>query len=409
MLLLALPAPAFFCTEAWADGSSAQVSESHGAVPVRAGDKVAGSVEVLATPTPGVEAIVSMRQQQVNSPEAAPRRATYSLTVDTASDWFDTGVTVSAGQQVAVEAQGSALLGDGRTSGPGGLERGWKDMLRQLPSQGAKTGELIGRVSEKAASVPFPMGAGGTVTMPTSGRLYLRSNVSTDLHGTGSYQVSLRFSDSKAPGHGDEGDGPAISSLVSPSTFTEVPRRVRDEAGSAGDMVNFALAGSEAQVKAAFRTAGWVPVDKSVSDAVLHGLLSTLSREAYTEMPMSTLFLFGRAQDLSFARGDPLTIAAERHHLRVWRTAQTVAGVPLWVGSATHDIGFERDQRNGRTTHRIDPRIDDERQFLLESFDATGAFLSAAYVTPANPLRTAETATGGSFFSDGRVLVLQLK
>lgn len=353
-----------------------------------------------------------MREHLPTSTGAATRKSAYKLSVDVAvADWLDTGIDVAAGEEIRVQAEGLASLSDGRRCGPGGIDRGWKDLLRQLPSQGAKTGELIGRVSSIAASVPFPVGASGAVTMPTSGRLYLRSNLSEDLTGTGTFKVDLRFPGTlpTAAASVAATPAPAISGLVTGRTFDTIPRRVSDESGSPGDMVNFALAGSELQVKAAFATAGWVPVDKSVGDAVLHGLLSTLSREAYTEMPMSTLFLFGRSQDLSFARGDPVKIAAERHHLRIWRTGQTVNDVPLWVGSATHDIGFERDQRNGKTTHKIDPKIDDERQFLLQSFDAAAAFTSAAFVTPTDPLREAHTATGGSFFSDGRVLILQLR
>jgi hypothetical protein len=79
------------------------------------------------------------------------------------------------------------------------------------------------------------------------------------------------------------------------------------------------------------------------------------------------------------------------------------------VGSATHDIGFAKDQKNGNVTHKIDPKIDDEREFLLQSFDATGVFSSAAYVTPENPLLEARTATGGRFRSDGRILVTALR
>lgn len=352
-----------------------------------------------------------MREQKPTS-AAVARKSSYKLAVDAASaDWLDTGVDVVAGEQVVIEAGGSVSMADGRVSGPGGLDRGWRDLLRQLPSQAAKTGELIGRVSAIEASVPFPVGASGTVTMPTSGRLFLRSNLSADLIGSGSFKVSLHLAGvhAAAPEAAAADRVPAIGDVVSKGTFDTIPRRVADEIGNPGDMVNFALAGTEEQIKAAFRSAGWVAVDKSVGDAVLHGILSTLSREAYTQVPMSTLFLFNRPQDLSFARGDPVTIAAERHHLRVWRTDQTLGGDPLWVGSATHDIGFERDQRNGKTTHKIDPEIDQERQFLLQSFDATAAFTSAAYVTPSNPLRTAETATGGSFFSDGRILVLRLK
>jgi hypothetical protein len=174
-------------------------------------------------------------------------------------------------------------------------------------------------------------------------------------------------------------------------------------------MVNFALVGTAAQVQAAYKAAGWVAVDSSVENAIVSGLLKTLSKEAYTEMPMSTLYLFGRPQDLSFARADPFLVAAERHHLRVWKTNKTVDGRPLWVGAATHDVGFDKDQRNNKVTHKIDPVIDNERKFLLDSFDAAGAFSSAAYVTPEHPLTGAKTATGESFQSDGRIVVMDLK
>jgi hypothetical protein len=203
-----------------------------------------------------------------------------------------------------------------------------------------------------------------------------------------------------------------VSSLVSAEMFADVPRRVTDQAaagGNEGDMVNFAMVGTQEQVVAAFKAAGWVSVNKSVQDAIVSGLMATLNKEAYTAMPMSTLYLFGRPQDMSYARADPLMVAAERHHLRVWRTDKVIGGRPVWVGSSTHDIGFEKDQRNGKVTHKIDPEIDKERDYLLESFDAAGVFSSAAYVSPDNPMLEARTATGGSFHSDGRIVVMDLK
>jgi hypothetical protein len=39
----------------------------------------------------------------------------------------------------------------------------------------------------------------------------------------------------------------------------------------------------------------------------------------------------------------------------------------------------------------------------------TGLVAARSHVTPANPLTTAKTATGGEFHSDGRILVLELK
>lgn len=356
---------------------------------------------------------MSMRSQKVASAAAVPaHKQNYEFTVSS-GDWLDTGVVLAAGEIADFTVTGSLTLSDNRQTTADGLDRGWKDLIRQFPLNQAKVGALIGRVSDMGASVPFSIGASGQVTVPTTGKLYLRANTSNDLTYTGQYKVKVKFA--PAPKFNTNVlDTPSkpISSLLGPDNFSDIPRRVSDTPsgeGNPGDMVNFALIGTKAQVEAAYKAAGWVAVDKSVQDAIVNGLLKTLSKEAYTEMPMSTLYLFGRPQDFSFARADPLMVAAERHHLRVWQTNQMVDGRPLWVGSATHDIGFEKDQRNGGVTHKIDPDIDKERNYLLDSFDAAGVYSSAAYVTPTNPLLEAKTATGGSFHSDGRIVVMALK
>ncbi|MGH8335732.1 MAG: LssY C-terminal domain-containing protein, partial [Gammaproteobacteria bacterium] len=85
-----------------------------------------------------------------------------------------------------------------------------------------------------------------------------------------------------------------------------------------------------------------------------------------------------------------------------------VAGVALWAGAATHDIGFERDERNGGVTHKIDPDVDLEREYVRESLLGTGLIAKTEYMTPAHAVKDARTATGGGFHSDGRTLVLYL-
>jgi|SRR5579871_111613 len=381
-----------------------------------------GSTTATAVPTapvstvrvgPRVEAVVSMRDKPVISAAAIPaHKQNYEFTLKD-GEWLDTGVVLGAGETANFTATGSFTLSDARETGPDGLARGWKDLLRQFPLNQAPVGALIGRVSDMGASVPFSIGANGNVTMPTSGTLYLRANVSSDLTASGSFTVKVKFAPAvKAASAVSTAPVTPVSSLVSAATFADVPRRVTDQAapgGNEGDMVNFAMVGTQEQVVAAFKAAGWVTVDKSVQDAIVSGLMATLNKEAYTAMPMSTLYLFGRPQDMSYARADPLMVAAERHHLRVWKTDKVIGGRPVWVGSSTHDIGFEKDQRNGKVTHKIDPEIDKERDYLLQSFDAAGVFSSAAYVSPDNPMLEARTATGGSFHSDGRIVVMDLK
>jgi len=80
----------------------------------------------------------------------------------------------------------------------------------------------------------------------------------------------------------------------------------------------------------------------------------------------------------------------------------------LWVGAATHDIGFDRDQRNNGLTHKIDPNVDDERDYVSRSLDETGLVAKLSYVTPGQPSKEARTATGATFHSDGRILVVHL-
>ncbi len=361
-------------------------------------------IDTSAPANPGVQVI---EQRTAPAADLSSRRGAYTFTVD-GGQWTDTGVTVAPGDHLAFTASGTAQLTDGRSTGPEGVARGWKDLLRTFALNSANAGALIGRIGSQAAAVPFPIGAQKEMDVAVTGHLWLAQNLSADLTSTGGYTVELTLAKTKEAG------APAfatasIGTLISPQLFREIPRRVQDEQGNPGDMVNFALIGTEAQVKSAFTAAGWVAVDKSTQDAILHGLLATLSHKGYTEMPMSTLTLFGRPQDLSYARADPLAVAAVRNHLRLWKTSETVDGKPLWVGAATHDNGFEKDQRTGGVTHRIDPKIDGERNYIEESFQNAGVVAGAAFVTPSNPLTRAKTATGGSFESDGRIVVMLLR
>ena len=357
--------------------------------------------------------------------------------VDASADWTDTAIPVLAGDTLTFKATGQIALA-GHTLGPEGMLRGWRDMLRRFPVDTANAGALVARIGDSAAAVPFAIGTASTVTATQTGTLFLRVNSSAELPATGSFTVDLRVSPAasaataQAPARqgtrgndASRGNGAAESmrsaahivpgtvslpfAELTPATLDALPRRVADSSGEPGDAINFAMVGTEQQVRDAFAHSGWITVDTDTASAVVHGLLNTLEHKPYVEVPMSTLYLFNRSQDLSFARASAIAVAADRHHLRCWRTGETVGGVPLWVGAATHDIGFERDGRNGRITHRIAPEIDQERDFLRDSFQGSGSAAAVAYFTPVDPVREARTATGGSFTTDGRVLLLQLR
>ena len=195
---------------------------------------------------------------------------------------------------------------------------------------------------------------------------------------------------------------------IDPALFAKIPRRIGDKTGDPGDMVNLLIIGSESAMQKVFATAGWVKVDADVRDAFLHGFMESMSKESYLTMPMSTLYLYGRAQDYGFAHAEPIQVVMARNHLRVWKAPFRIDGHVAWVGAATHDVGFERDQRNNGSPTSIDPDVDLERNYVEKTLTSTGLVSEVEHYLPDNPMKQAKTATGGSFYSDGHVLILKL-
>ena len=188
-----------------------------------------------------------------------------------------------------------------------------------------------------------------------------------------------------------------------------LPRRVNDEFRNQGDMVNFVLVGSEQQVKDALDAAGWRIADTDNKEAVLKAVLETYQKKDYLQMPMSTLYLFGRKQDYGYELAQAYSVVASRHHFRIWKAPVTWNGQTMWAGAGTHDIGFEKDQRNGKVTHKIDPAVDGERDNIGQTLQASGKAKSLYYYLPPDPVQGAKNATGGGYHSDGRILVVVLQ
>jgi hypothetical protein len=169
------------------------------------------------------------------------------------------------------------------------------------------------------------------------------------------------------------------------------------------------LVGSEKQVQDALAAANWHVADTSTPGAVAKAILMATKKEDYLQMPMSQLYLFGRVQDFGYEQAEPYAMVASRHHFRIWKSSLTYQGQPVWAGAGTHDVGFEKDQRNGKVTHKIDPKVDGERDHIGESLQEAGAAKMMNYFLPSEPVQDARNATGGGYQSDGRVLVIFLQ
>ncbi len=323
--------------------------------------------------------------------------------------WIDTSIDIQASEHVFITATGKLRYADAKEdNSPDGLPRGFRDLLRVLPFNEAGRGALIGRIGDKDIAQPFVIGARRDILAPVSGRLSVGINQTTDDAGDGNYAVRIEV-------YSPEGGAARVGAKqvtalpgVDNNLFSKIPRRVGDKEGNAGDMVNFLILGSEAAMQRVFTSAGWVKVDADAKGAVLHGIIGGLSKESYLTMPMSQLYLFDRPQDYGWAHAEPISVVRSRNHLRIWKAPFQVNGETLWVGAATHDIGFERDQRNNGVTHKIDPDIDLERDYVEKTLTSTGLVAAVSHFLPDKPMKEAKTATGGTFHSNGQVLILKL-
>jgi len=384
---------------------------------------------------------ISAAAQTQPAPSAAATSNSHELDIPGSKLWTDTGMDLLTGQSLTITASGNLQFSDGSAPGPAGAARSFKDLMRSMAVNSAGRGALIGRIGSDDAAQPFLVGASFQLKVRVPGRLFLGFNGTSSDTAQGSFHATIEVSGAGSAATTTSGttgnnfagaSGTASSSATASSSnstasavpvqpanpeaakllpqdlFAQIPRRITDKDGNVGDMINFLLIGTEDQVKAVFEAAGWVKVDKDVKDAILQGLVDSFSKQAYLTMPMSQLYLFGRPQDYGFAHAEPLKVVTTRHHLRVWKSTLTVGGQPLWVGAATHDMGLEKDQRNGKLTHHIDPNVDDERDFVTRSLTESGNVSQHVSVLPPNPVQDAKTATGGGFHSNGEVIVFWL-
>src|SRR5689334_5870923 len=139
--------------------------------------------------------------------------------------------------------------------------------------------------------------------------------------------------------------------------FDGVPRLTRTGDDHPGGPVNVALIGTEAQLKKIMVAAKWYPADPLTLRSCLEIAEATVLKRPYDDAPVSSLYLWGRKEDLAFEQpvgNDP----RKRHHVRFWRSELVDPdGRPVWVGAAIFDerVGFSH--TTGQITHHTAPDV----------------------------------------------------
>ncbi len=172
-----------------------------------------------------------------------------------------------------------------------------------------------------------------------------------------------------------------------------------------GDPLNVALVGTKEQLEAIMKAAGWYEASAlGLKSDLKIGIDTVLSRPD-AEAPVSSLYLFGRKEDIAFEQpvGDN---PRHRHHVRFWKLPEpSQGGRPVWIGSAVYDshVGFSR--TTGQITHVTAPDVDKERDYLFECLEKSGDLESHDVITGFHTQLSGKNGGGDPWHTDGDLYV----
>jgi len=191
--------------------------------------------------------------------------------------------------------------------------------------------------------------------------------------------------------------------------FDELPGLTQTGDHHPGDPINVALIGTEQDLQHIMLAAGWYPADPITLKSSLKIALGTVLRRQYDDAPVSSLYLWGRKQDLAFEM--PVgNSPSRRHHVRFWKSAKVDdAGRPAWAGSATYDKSVGLSHATGQITHHIDGDVDQERNHLIDSLQKTGDLLQVEVIAGFHKVLQGRNGGNDAWHTDGDLKVGNIK
>jgi len=202
-----------------------------------------------------------------------------------------------------------------------------------------------------------------------------------------------------------------------------MPRFTITGDGLPGDPVNLVLIGTRQQLQAAFACAGWSEADRLGLASSWRMVRAFVWNSPYPTAPFSTLYLFGRGQDIGFQKAIDNS-PRKRHHIRFWATSLTRAEATvgtadfwlntdrpahhervLWVGAGTKDTGLSLTKLTFQITHATDSDTNAERDYIIAELTKCGVIVDANSYRSGQRLPTQRV---NHYITDGEVTVANL-
>jgi LssY C-terminus len=186
--------------------------------------------------------------------------------------------------------------------------------------------------------------------------------------------------------------------------LAKAPCATSNNSGSRlGDPANLVVVGEFATLLSAFGPR-WDLTETITLATCAKTFRSFITGWGYRYSPVSPLYLFGRCQDFALQR--TRHSINERLHLRLWATPLRHQGLPVWLGQVSRDIGVRFTLKTWNlTTHRIDPNVDEARDYVVEDLFQAERIEIAGYVDGVGACEQnapRRNLTGDSYYTDGK-------
>jgi hypothetical protein len=202
-----------------------------------------------------------------------------------------------------------------------------------------------------------------------------------------------------------------------------VPRFTITGDGLPGDPINLVLIGTRQQLQSAFAVVGWSEADRLGLVSSWRMVRAFVFNSPYATAPFSTLYLFGRGQDIGFQKAIDNS-PRKRHHIRFWASSLTRAEATvgtagfwlntdrpahhervLWVGAGTKDTGLSLTKLTFQITHATDSDTNAERDHIIAELTKNGVIVDVNSYRSGQRLPTQRV---NHYITDGEVTVASL-
>jgi hypothetical protein len=193
--------------------------------------------------------------------------------------------------------------------------------------------------------------------------------------------------------------------------------------GLPGDPVNVALVGTLQQLRAAWASLGWAEADRLGLASSWDMARAFVLNLPYPTAPFSTLYLFGRGQDIGFQKAIDNS-PRKRHHVRFWALSLTRAQgtwgtasfwlntdrppdneTVIWVGAGTRDTGLSLTRLTFQITHATDSDTNAERDHIISELTKGGCIESVRVYQSGQDLPTERI---NHYVTDGEITLARL-